>query len=57
MEEKTHIKMLTNKTDIMYKTTGMSIRNLFKKKKYLAFLLPRHDQEIKAPRLVKPELS
>lgn len=32
MEEKTHIKMLTNKTDIMYKTTGMSIRNLFKKK-------------------------
>lgn len=38
--------MLTNKTDIMYKTTGMSIPNLLKKKN-LAFLLPTMTKKLK----------
>lgn len=47
MEEKTHIKMLTNKTDIMYKTTGMSIRNLFKKKNILHSCFPAMTKKLK----------
>lgn len=47
MEEKTHIKMLTNKTDIMYKTTGMSIFEIYSKKKILHSCIPTMTKKLK----------